>query len=64
MLILGVLHARLSNLVVELGLLAWIKTAQLDDPECTKIKLLLRHKAFALRMLGCSPMSECRRMKD
>jgi hypothetical protein len=30
--------ARLSNLVVELGLLAWIKVVRLEDPECTKIK--------------------------
>jgi hypothetical protein len=56
--------ACLSNLVVESGLLAWIKAAQLEDPECTKIKQLLRHKGFALRMMGCSPMSMCRRVKD
>jgi hypothetical protein len=49
--------ARLSNLVVELGLLAWIKVAWLEDPECTKIKQLLKHKSFALRMMDCSPMS-------
>jgi hypothetical protein len=30
--------ARLSNLVVESRLLAWIKVARLEDPECTKIK--------------------------
>jgi hypothetical protein len=56
--------AHLSNLVVESGLLAWIKAAQLEGPECTKIRQLLRHKDFALRMLGCSPMSLCRRVKD
>jgi hypothetical protein len=49
--------ARLSNLVVGLGLLA----ARLEDPKCTKIRQLIRHKGFALRMLGCSPMSVCRR---
>ena len=44
-----VVSAHLSNLVVGLGLLvAW-----LEDHECTKIKQLLRHKGFALRMLGC-----------
>jgi hypothetical protein len=32
----------------------------LEDPECTKIKQLIRHKGFVLRMLGCSPISnEC-----
>ena len=56
--------ARLFNLVVESGLLAWIKAAQLEDSECTKIRHLLRHKAFALRMLGCSPMSVCQKVKD
>jgi hypothetical protein len=30
----------------------------LEDPKCTKIKQLLRHKGFALRMLGCSPISD------
>jgi hypothetical protein len=45
--------ARLSNLVVGSGLLTWIKIAQLEDPECTKIRQLLRHKGFALRMLRC-----------
>ena len=49
----------LSNLVVESGLLAWIKAAQLEDPECTKIRKLLRHMGLALRMMGCSPMSVC-----
>jgi hypothetical protein len=44
--------ACLSNLVVGLGLLA----AWLEDPKCTKIRQLLRHKGFALRMLGCSPI--------
>jgi hypothetical protein len=39
-------------------LLAWIKATRLEDPECTKIRQLLRHKAFALRMLGCSPISD------
>jgi hypothetical protein len=48
---------RLFNLVVESRLLAWIKAARVENHECTKIKQLLRHKAFALRMLGCSPMS-------
>jgi hypothetical protein len=33
--------ARLSNLVVKSGLLAWIKVAQLESPECTKIRQLL-----------------------
>ena len=43
------MSARLSSLVVGLGLLAtWLK-----NPECTKIRQLLRHKGFALRMLGC-----------
>jgi hypothetical protein len=43
----------LSNLVVGVGLLVdW-----LEDPKCTKIKQLSRHKGFALRMLSCSPMS-------
>ena len=51
--------ARLSNLVVESELLVWINAARLEDPECTKIKQLLRHKTFALKMLGCSPMSVC-----
>jgi hypothetical protein len=46
--------ACLSNLVVELGLLV----ARLEDPECTKIRQLLRHKGFALRMMGCSPISD------
>ena len=52
--------ARLSNLVIGLGLLV----ARLEEPECTKIRQLLRHKVFALRMLGCSPMSVCQRIKD
>ena len=40
--------AHLSNLVVGLGLLvAWLEDAK------TKIKQLLRHKGFPLRMLGC-----------
>jgi hypothetical protein len=30
--------ARMSNLVVGLGLLAWIKAARLEDLECTKIR--------------------------
>ena len=38
--------ARLSNLVIGLGLLV----AQLEDPEYTKIRQLLRHKGFALRI--------------
>ena len=39
-----------------IGLLA----ARLEDLECTKIRQLLRHKGFALRMLGCSPVpDEC-----
>jgi hypothetical protein len=29
--------ARLSNLVVGSRLLAWIKAARLENPECTKI---------------------------
>ena len=41
--------ARLSNLVIGLGLLV----TRLKDSECTKIKQLLRHKGFALKMLGC-----------
>ena len=49
---------RLSNLVVGSGLLAWIKATQLEGPECTKIMQLLRHKAFALNMLGCSTISD------
>ena len=41
-------------------LFAWIKAARLEDPECTKIRQLLRHKGFALRMMGCSPiLDEC-----
>jgi hypothetical protein len=52
--------ARLSNLVVGLGLL----TARLEGPKCNKFRQLLRHKAFALRMLGCSPMIVCQRVKD
>jgi hypothetical protein len=55
---------RLSNLVVESGLLACIKAVQLEGPKCTKIRQLLRHKAFALRMMGCSSLSMCRRVKD
>ena len=52
--------ARLSNLVVGSGLLAWIKAAWLEGLECTKIRQLLRHKSFALRMMGCSPiLDEC-----
>jgi hypothetical protein len=50
----------LSNLVVGLGLLA----ALLEDPKCTKIRQLLRYKGFTLRILGCSPMSVCRKVKD
>ena len=49
--------AHLSNLVGESEWLARIKVAQLDNPECTKIKQLLKHKSFALRMMGCSPIS-------
>jgi hypothetical protein len=56
--------ACLSNLVVESELLAWIKVAQLERPECTNIRQLLMHKGFTLRMLGCSPMSTCRMVKD
>jgi hypothetical protein len=52
--------ARLSCLVVGLGLLA----ARLEDLACTKIKQLMRHKGFVLRMLDCSPMSVCRNVKD
>ena len=57
--------ARLSNLVAGLGLLA----NRLEDPECTKIRQLLRHKGFTLRMLGCwvahpFKMNVCQRMKD
>ena len=57
--------ARLSNLVVGLGSLV----AQLENPECTKIRQLLRHKGFALRMLRCwvahpFQMSVCQGMKD
>jgi hypothetical protein len=47
--------AHLFNLVVGLGLLA----ARLEDLKCTKIRQLLMHKSFALRMLGCSPMNVC-----
>jgi hypothetical protein len=47
-------------MVVGSRLLTWIKAARLEDPECTKIKQLLRHKGFALRMMGCLPISnEC-----
>ena len=56
--------ARLFNLVVELGLLAWIKATQLKDTKCTKIKQLLKHKGFALTMMDCSPMSVCWRVMD
>jgi hypothetical protein len=32
----------------------------LEDPECTKIKQLIRHKGFVLTILGCSRISnEC-----
>jgi hypothetical protein len=50
----------LSNLVVGLRLL----TTQLKDPECTKIRQLLRHKGFALRLMVCLSMSVCWRVKD
>jgi hypothetical protein len=56
--------ACLSSLVVGSKLLAWIKATRLEDPKCTKIRKLLRYKDFALRMLGCSPMSVCRKVKD
>jgi hypothetical protein len=56
--------ARLSNLVVDLGLLAWIKVTWLKELECTKIWQLLRRKGFVLRMLGCLPMSVCWKVKD
>ena len=46
---------RLSNLVIGLELLV----AQLEDLKCTKIRQLSRHKDFAIRMLGCSPMNVC-----
>jgi hypothetical protein len=49
--------ALLSNLVVVLGLLSWIKAARLEDSKCTKIRQLLRHRGFALRMMGYSSMS-------
>jgi hypothetical protein len=49
--------ARLSNLVVGSRLLAWIKAARLEDSDCTKIRQLLRHKGFALRLMGCLHMS-------
>jgi hypothetical protein len=52
--------ARLSNLVVGLRLL----TTRLEDPECTKIRQLLRHKGFALRLMICLSMSVYRRVKD
>ena len=39
--------------MVGLELLAWIKVTWLKDFECTKIRQLLRHKGFALRMVGC-----------
>jgi hypothetical protein len=55
---------RLSTLVVESKLLAWIKVSQLEGPKCTKIRQLLRHKGFTLRILGCSPMSTCQMVKD
>jgi hypothetical protein len=56
--------ARFSNLVVGSRLLALIKATRLEDSECTKIRQLLRHKGFALRMMGCSSMSMCQRVKD
>ena len=47
---------RLSNLVVGLGLLvAW-----LEDLECTKIRQLLRHKDFVLRMLDVGLLTHFR----
>jgi hypothetical protein len=55
---------RLSNLVVGLGFLVWIKATWLEDSECTKIRQLLRHKGFALRMMGYSSMCVCQRVKD
>jgi hypothetical protein len=45
-------------------LLAWIKGTRLEGPECTKTKQLLRHKGFALRMMGCSPISDERVSED
>jgi hypothetical protein len=36
----------------------------LEDPKFTKIRQLIRHKGFVLRMLGCSPISVCRKVKD
>jgi hypothetical protein len=32
--------------------------ARLEDPKYTKIKQLLRHKGFALRVMGCSPITD------
>ena len=32
--------------------------ARLEGPECTKIRQLLRHKGFSLRIMGCSPISD------
>ena len=34
------------------------QTTRSKDFECTKIKQLLRHKGFALRMMGCSLISD------
>jgi hypothetical protein len=56
--------AHLPNLVVGSRMLAWIKATRLEDSECTKIRQLLMHKGFALRMMGCSSMSVCQRVKD
>jgi hypothetical protein len=56
--------ARFSNLVVGSRLLTLIKATRLEDSECTKIRQLLRHKGFALRMMGCSSMGVCQRVKD
>jgi hypothetical protein len=49
----------LANLMVQLELLARIMAAQLEDPECAKIKqLLVEGKAwsFVLKRMGCSPI--------
>ena len=56
--------ARLSHLVVGSRLPAWIKVTRLEGPKCTKIRQLLRHKGFTLKMIGCSSMSVCQRVQD
>jgi hypothetical protein len=60
----------LANMMVQSELLARIKAAQLEDPECAKIKQLLaesKAKEFCLKEDGCSPISSkcmCQKSED